>query len=98
MRCQTCHTFDNGGPNRVGPNLWNVVGRDKGNAPGYTYSDTMKAAPGTWTYGDLDAFLTAPAKFLPGTKMAFAGIADAKDRANLIAHLRSLSTAPVPLN
>ena len=58
----------------------------------------MKVAPGTWTYADLDAFLTAPAKVLPGTKMAFAGIASATDRANLIAHLRTLSTNPMPLN
>ena len=97
VRCQTCHTFDNGGANRVGPNLWNVVGRDKGNVPGFMYSEAMKVAPGNWTYAELDAFLTAPAKHTPGTRMAFAGIAGATDRANLIAHLRSLSTSPLPL-
>ncbi len=97
VRCQTCHTFDNGGANRVGPNLWNVVGRDKGNVAGFMYSEAMKVAPGNWTYAELDAFLTAPAKHTPGTRMAFAGIASATDRANLIGHLRSLSTSPLPL-
>ncbi len=96
-RCAACHTFDQNGPNRVGPNLWNVVGRDKGSVPGFNYSEAMKNAAGTWTFDELDKFLTAPAQHTPGTRMAFVGMPVATDRANLIAHLRTLSMAPVPL-
>ena len=96
-RCAACHTFDQNGPNRVGPNLWNVVGRDKASVPGFNFSEALKNAPGTWTFDELDKFLTAPAQHTPGTRMNFAGMPSAADRANLIAHLRTLSTAPVPL-
>jgi cytochrome c len=96
-RCATCHTFEQNGPNRVGPNLWNVVGRDKGSLPGFQYSEAMRNAPGTWTFAELDAFLTGPAQHTPGTRMNFPGIPAATDRANLIAYLRTLSTNPVPL-
>jgi cytochrome c len=96
-RCQACHTFDQNGPNRVGPNLWNIVGRDKGSVPGFNYSEAMRTAPGTWTYDELDRFLTAPAQHIPGNRMAFTGIPATADRANLIAHLRTLSATPLPL-
>lgn len=96
-RCATCHTFEQNGPHRVGPNLWNVVGRDKGSLPGFQYSEAMRNAPGTWTFAELDAFLTAPAQHTPGTRMNFPGMPSAIDRANLIAYLRTLSTNPVPL-
>lgn len=96
-RCATCHTFEQNGPNRVGPNLWNVVGRDKGSLPGFQYSEAMLNAPGTWTFAELDAFLIAPAQHTPGTRMNFPGMPSATDRANLIAYLRTLSTNPVPL-
>lgn len=96
-RCVTCHTFEPNGPNRVGPNLWNIVGRDKGSAPGFPYSEAMRSAPGTWTFEELDRFLAAPAQHTPGTRMNYAGLPAAGDRANLIAYLRTLSTAPAPL-
>ena len=96
-RCATCHTFEQNGPNRVGPNLWNVVGRDKGSVPGFNYSEAMRTAPGTWTFKELDGFLQGPAAHTPGTRMNFAGLANPADRANLIAYLRTLSTNPVPL-
>ncbi|MBM3507476.1 MAG: cytochrome c family protein, partial [Alphaproteobacteria bacterium] len=96
-RCQACHTFDQNGPNRVGPNLWNIVGRDKASVPGFNYSEAMRNAPGTWTYEELDAFIAAPARHIPGNRMNFHGMPAAADRANLIAHLRTLSTSPVRL-
>lgn len=96
-KCQTCHTFEPGGPNRVGPNLANVVGAAKASKPDFAYSDPLKSKGGTWTYEDLAAFLAKPSGFVPGTRMAFAGLSDAKERANVIAYLRSVTENPPPL-
>lgn len=91
-RCQACHTINAGGANGTGPNLNGVVGASVMHAAGFAYSDAMKAhaaeAP-TWTYDQLDQFLTAPGRHVPGTKMSFAGIRDTQTRINLIAWLRS---------
>ena len=99
--CQACHTFDKGGPNKVGPNLWNVVGHPVINpAIGFNYSDAMKAkgAEGmTWTYDNLDQFLADPKGFIPKTAMGFAGVKKPDQRADVIAYLRTLSDSPVPL-
>lgn len=96
-RCATCHTFDQGGANRVGPNLWGVVGRDKGSVDGYDYSSAMAEADGAWDYEALNAFLADPKGFVQGTKMNFAGIRKAQDRADLIVFLREQSSNPPPL-
>lgn len=96
-RCRACHTLDEGGARRVGPNIWGIVGKAKGTSEGYAYSDALANAGGTWTFADLDGYLTAPREFMPGTKMTFPGIPDAADRANAILSLRSLSNDPVPL-
>ena len=96
-RCRACHTLDEGGARRVGPNIWGIVGKAKGTSEGYAYSDALANAGGTWTFADLDGYLTAPREFMPGTKMTFPGIPDAEDRANAILSLRSLSNDPVPL-
>ncbi len=96
-RCGACHTFDQGGANKVGPNLWNVVGRDKGSVDGYRYSNALKELDGHWSFEDLAAFLENPKQFLKGTKMTFAGIKDAEDRAAIISFLRTRSDEPVPL-
>ncbi len=96
-KCKACHTRDNGGKNLVGPNLWNVVGRDKGSLDGFSYSSSMKAAAGNWTYEDLNTFLKKPGDFVPKTKMSFAGLKKAGDRAAIIAMLRTLSDAPIDL-
>lgn len=96
-RCAACHTFDQGGANRVGPNLWGVVGRDKGSHEGYRYSPAMAEAEGSWTYEDLNAYLNDPRATVPGTKMIFPGLKKPEERANLIAWLRTLSDNPEPL-
>ena len=94
--CASCHTFDQGGPNRVGPNLWGVVGRDIGSHGGFAYSSAIAGHAGNWTYQELDRYLTSPAREIPGNKMAFNGVRNPKDRANLIAYLGTLGAARVP--
>lgn len=88
--CGACHTFDKGGANRVGPNLWNTFGNKKGHSEGYSYSSAMLEKGGTWTTEDLNQFLFKPKQFVPGTKMTFAGIKKPEDRANVIKWLQSL--------
>jgi len=96
--CQACHTFEKGGPNRVGPNLWNIVGSLRGeDRNGYDFSEAMKKKGGKWTYEQLFDFLKDPRQFIPGTKMTFAGIDNAQRRADAIAYLRTLSDNPQPL-
>ena len=95
--CQACHSFEKGGPNKVGPDLWDIVERQKATHGGFDYSAALKEKGGTWTYADLDHFLESPKGYAKGTKMAFAGIASPQDRANVIAYLRTLSDGPKPL-
>ena len=97
-QCQSCHTFEKGGPNRVGPNLYNIVederGKDRG---GFNFSAAMKAKGGEWTYEDLNHMIFKPQAFVKGTKMAFAGLPKEQDRADLIAYLRTMNDNPPPL-
>jgi len=96
-RCSTCHTPEKGGRNMTGPNLWGIVGRPKGSQEGFNYSAAMKEKGGEWTYEDLANFIHNPRAFIPGTKMAFAGIRDNAEIADLLAYLRTLSDNPPPL-
>jgi len=96
-KCAACHSFDKGGRHKVGPNLWDVVGRKIGIAEGYKFSGALAGHGGTWGYEQLDAFLASPKAFAAGTKMSFAGLPDAADRADVIAYLRGLSDNPQPL-
>lgn len=86
-RCVACHTIDKGGSNGIGPNLHGVVGRAIASHAGFSYSGAMKAKGGVWTDAALDAYLEAPMKAVPGTRMAFAGVNDATDRKALILYL-----------
>ena len=96
-KCAACHTFGKGEPNRVGPNLYGVVGRAKGTEGGFDYSAALKGKGGNWTVDDLNAFLTKPAGFAPGTKMTFAGLPRGSERADVIAYLNTKSDNPAPL-
>jgi cytochrome c len=96
-KCSACHTFTKGGPNRIGPNLYGVVGRPKASEAGFTYSDAMKKKGGNWSIDDLSEFLTSPRTFVPGTKMTFVGLPKGSERADVIAYLNSLSDNPAPL-
>jgi len=96
-KCKACHSIDNGGKNRVGPNLWNIVGGDQGSVADYKYSAAITDLGGVWSFESLDAFLAAPKAFAPGTKMSFKGISKPEARAALIVYLHAQSDSPVPL-
>ena len=98
LGCVACHSFNEGGRNGLGPNLYGVVGAEQGaHAQGYAYSAVLKGKGGKWDYAELNKWLLKPSAYAPGTKMSFAGIADPKVRADVISYLRSLSADPVPL-
>jgi cytochrome c len=99
-KCLACHTFLKDQPAKVGPNLWGVLGGPAAHMASFKYSDAMlqeKTKGLTWTYENLDQFLTSPKMFMSGTAMGFAGLPKPEDRADVIAYLRTLADSPVPL-
>ena len=97
-KCTACHSLKSGGPNGVGPTLWNIVNAPKASIEGYSYSSGLSSIGGSWTIQDLNMWLKSPKKYAPGNKMSFAGLRKTKDRANMIAFLNSISDEPVPNN
>jgi cytochrome c len=96
--CLACHTFEKGGQNKVGPNLWDIVNRQIASHEGFAYSDELKAKSGEqWAFEALNSFIHNPKAFAPGTKMTYAGMKKDETRADLIAYLRTLSDNPAPL-
>jgi cytochrome c len=96
-RCEQCHDLSKGGPNKIGPNLWGVVGRPRATHEGFSYSGSMKAMGGNWTFDELFKFLKSPGAYIPGTKMSFAGLRSPQDRINLIAFLRTNADSPMAI-
>ena len=96
-QCGACHSFAEGGKNGVGPNLYETMTRPRGASAGFSYSAGVKAKGGVWGYEDLNAWLKKPTAFIAGTKMAYAGLNSDKQRAEIVAYLRTLSKTPVAL-
>ena len=90
-KCASCHTFQKGEPNRTGPNLWAVIGREKGIMDGFRYSSALKAKGGVWSEGELNSFIAGPRTFIPDTKMTFAGLKKETDRIEVIAYIKTLT-------
>lgn len=95
-KCSNCHVPNEGGANKIGPALWNIVNKDIGGAD-FAYSNAMSSYGGKWSYDELNGFLKNPKKYIEGTKMSFAGLKKETDRANVILYLRSLSNNPAPI-
>lgn len=98
VRCTQCHTWNKGGPDKIGPNLFGIINRARASHASFPgYSAAMRKRGGTWTYEDLFRYLHNPAKFIPGNKMAFAGVPKTQDRINLLAFMRTWADSPPAL-
>ena len=96
-KCKACHSVDQGGANGIGPNLWAIVGGAQAGHAGFAYSDALKGKGGKWDFASMDEWLASPAKYATGTKMSFAGLTDAQQRADVIVYLNSKgSNLPLP--
>lgn len=96
-KCAACHTVAQGGKNKIGPNLWNVVNRAVASVEGFAYSEAMTGLGGVWDFARLDGFIADPKGTVSGTKMVFKGLSKGTDRANVLVFLRSLSESPAAL-
>ena len=96
-KCSACHMIAADGKNKIGPNLWSVIGRNAGAISDYNYSKAMKAYAKEWTFEEMNSYLIKPQAYIKGTKMAFAGLRKEKDRASVILYLNQNSDNPLPL-
>ena len=96
-KCAACHSIAQGGANKIGPALWGVLGRKAGSVSDYKYSKAMIAYGKPWSFEEMDGFLIKPKEWVKGTKMAFAGIKDAKDRAAVILYMNENTDKPLPI-
>ena len=96
-KCTACHSVKKNGKNKIGPALYNVLGRNMAALDDYKYSKALTAFNKSWTFNEMNSFLIKPAKYIKGTKMAFAGLRKEKDRASVILYMNSKSSSPKPL-
>ncbi len=96
-KCSACHNYEKDSKSKVGPNLWNLIDMPKAKVNGFAYSNALVDFGGNWGYEELNKFLYKPKDYIQGTKMNFAGLKDAQDRADLILWLRDKSDNPAPL-
>ena len=96
-KCGACHNYKKNSKSKIGPNLWNLINRQKASVSGFAYSKALSDYGGKWTFEELNGFIYKPKEYISGTKMNFAGLKDVKDRANLILWLKQQSDNPIPL-
>ena len=96
-KCAACHSIKEGGANKIGPALWGVLGRTAGSVPGYKYSKAMAAYGKNWSFEEMNGFLVKPKDWIKGTKMSFAGLKNAKDRAAVILYMNENTNSSLPL-
>ena len=96
-KCGACHSYKKDGKSKIGPNLWDLINRQKASVSGFAYSKALSDYGGKWTFEALNEFLYKPKEYISGTKMNFTGLKDVEDRADLILWLRQYSDSPVPL-
>ena len=97
-KCGACHSIAQGGGNKIGPALWSVLGRKAGSVSEYKYSKAMVAYAKVWTFDEMNGFLIKPKEWVKGTKMSFAGLKNAKDRAAVILYMNKNNSSPLPVN
>ena len=97
-KCAACHSISQGGGNKIGPALWGVLGRKAGSVSGYKYSKAMIAYGKSWSFEEMNGFLLKPKEWIKGTKMSFAGLKNANERAAIILYMNENTDSPLPLN